>query len=253
MDMETKESLIEKIDYSECVLANMQVYQRLLKEANEHSSACYSWRSEIEKSKKAPVAYEESSKKLNKIVLKVFLFFVCYSLLAVAITYITKGDEDTTYKSVFFIMLAAVFVKYLIKRIIYETVKKPQLLKEADEDIEKAQDRCKEVEKMIADYAATDEWKTALSYVPKDYFYMSALEKFKYYLENGHADNMKEALKLYDEFVHRKKLEKEARRAADNSAEAAEYAKITSEKAANAEFWSLVNAYTTEEIYRKLN
>ena len=64
---------------------------------------------------------------------------------------------------------------------------------------------------------------------------------------------MKEALKLYDEFVHRKKLEKEARRAADNSAEAAEYAKITSEKAANAEFWSLVNAYTTEEIYRKLN
>ena len=129
----------------------------------------------------------------------------------------------------------------------------PQLLKEADADIEKAQDRCKEVEKMIADYAATDEWRTALSYVPKDYFYMSALEKFKYYLENGHADNMKEALKLYDEFVHRKKLEKEARRAADNSAEAAEYAKITSEKAANAEFWSLVNAYTTEEIYRKLN
>lgn len=64
--METRESLIDKIDYSECALANMQVYQRLLKEANEHSSACYSWRSEIEKSKKAPVGFEESSKKIIK-------------------------------------------------------------------------------------------------------------------------------------------------------------------------------------------
>ncbi len=248
--METRESLIEKIDYSECVLANMQVYQRLLSEANEHSSACYSWRSEIEKSKKAPVAYEESSKKQDKIIKKILLFLLLHSLLTYMFAF--TGDFGNVSVAVFFGLLAAVFVKYLIKRIIYETVKKPQLLKEADEDIEKAQDRCKEVEKMIADYAATDEWRTALSYVPKDYFYMSALEKFKYYLENGHADNMKEALKLYDEFVHRKKLEKEARRAADNSAEAAEYAKITSEKAANAEFWSLVNAYTTEEIYRKL-
>lgn len=249
--METKESLIEKIDYSECALANMQVYQRLLKEANEHSSACYSWRSEIEKSKKTPVAYEESSKKQNKIIKKILLFLLLHSLLTYMFAF--TGDFGNVSVAVFFGLLAAVFVKYLIKRIIYETVKKPQLLKEADADIEKAQDRCKEIEKMIADYAATDEWRTALSYVPKDYFYMSALEKFKYYLENGHADNMKEALKLYDEFVHRKKLEKEARRAADNSAEAAEYAKITSEKAASAEFWSLVNAYTTEEIYRKLN
>ena len=249
--METKESLIDKIDYSECVLANMQVYQRLLSEASEHSSACYSWRSEIEKSKKAPVAYEESSKKQNKIIKKIFLFLLLHSLLTYMFAF--TGDFGNVSVAVFFGLLAAVFVKYLIKRIIYETVKKLQLLKEADADIEKAQDRCKKIEKMIADYAATDEWKTALSYVPKDYFYMSALEKFKYYLENGHADNMKEALKLYDEFVHRKKLEKEARRAADNSAEAAEYAKITSEKAANAEFWSLVNAYTTEEIYRKLN
>lgn len=238
--METKESLIDKIDYSECVLANMQVYQRLLSEASEHSSACYSRRSEIEKSKKAPVAYEESSKKQNKIIKKIFLFLLLHSLLTYMFAF--TGDFGNVSVAVFFGLLAAVFVKYLIKRIIYETVKKPQLLKEADADIEKAQDRCKEIEKMIADYAATDEWRTALSYVPKDYFYMSALEKFKYYLENGHADNMKEALKLYDEFVHRKKLEKEARRAADNSAEAAEYAKITSEKAASAEFWSLVNA-----------
>ena len=50
-----------------------------------------------------------------------------------------------------------------------------------------------------------------------DYFYIAAMEKFKYFLVNGHADTMKEAVKLYDEYLHREKLEFEATRTADEA------------------------------------
>lgn len=252
--METKESLIEKIDYSECALKKMNEYLRRRHFIEDvQLSAALRERDEIEKSKIRK--YTNKGAIIYLLIRLASVFGVIYFVPYLLYTYFGFNSIDKAKVMIvtcWIIGGIVLFIANRANRMHYQNVVKPQLLKEADDQIEKVTQKLNAVSKEISDYVATDEWKTALSYVPKDYFYMTALEKFKFYLENGHADNMKEALKLYDEFVHRKKLEKEARRAADNSAEAAEYAKITSEKAASAEFWTLVNAYTTEEIYRKL-
>ncbi len=90
----------------------------------------------------------------------------------------------------------------------------------------------------------------ALEIIPKDYFYVQAVEKFIFFISNGHADSMKEALKEFDNYIHNAKMEEFAEqqyvlaeKTAKASAEAARAAK-------NAEFWSLYNAYLSEKRYR---
>ncbi len=98
----------------------------------------------------------------------------------------------------------------------------------------------------------------AKSLIPPDYFYPTAIDKFIYFIKNGHADNMKEAIKEYDEHLHRQVLEEEARKATANS-EVAAAAAVTSaqkskeiaEKQETIEFWTMYNAYLTEKIINK--
>lgn len=46
----------------------------------------------------------------------------------------------------------------------------------------------------------------AISSIPRDYRCYSAISYFEHLFENGHADSMKEALILYDEYVHRQEM-----------------------------------------------
>ena len=43
--------------------------------------------------------------------------------------------------------------------------------------------------------------------LPQDYRYLDAAKSILFYLENGRADNMKEACNLYEEELHRQKME----------------------------------------------
>lgn len=124
----------------------------------------------------------------------------------------------------------------------------------------------KGVKRKAREYIFSEEWKKAESFLPRDYFYPAAMEKMKFFLINGHADSMKEAVKLYDEYLHREKLEYEAKRAADEAqrtadmsevtaiaaSEASEYAKIIKEQNDSIEFWTRMNTYVTSEIYQTL-
>lgn len=103
--------------------------------------------------------------------------------------------------------------------------------------------------------------------IPQDYLSIDAIDKFLFFLKNGHADTLKEALKLYDEYQHRQKLEMEAMKASASAQDAAMAAAITAAKTAeisqktkeiaknseNTEFWAIYNAAVSEEINNKLN
>ena len=94
--------------------------------------------------------------------------------------------------------------------------------------------------------------------LPSDYCYPQAVQQLRYYFKNGHADTIKEALQLYDNYLHRQRLEDAANRraeaaeaAAHYAAETAESSRITAAKANETAFWSLYNAYLTEKISRR--
>jgi len=81
----------------------------------------------------------------------------------------------------------------------------------------------------------TEEGRYAKGVVPQDYFYRDAVDKFIFYFRNGHADTMKEAVKEYDTYLHRCKLEYEAvrtREAAERTAREAQKAATYAEMAA---------------------
>lgn len=92
----------------------------------------------------------------------------------------------------------------------------------------------------------TDAGQKATALIPQDYFYPQAYERILFYLNNGHADTMKEALREYDQYLHRCKLEYEATRAANASERSAHAAEKTA--AASAE---MANTLATIEQYQE--
>lgn len=86
--------------------------------------------------------------------------------------------------------------------------------------------------------------------LPPDYCYPQAAQQLHYYFKNGHADTLKEALRLYDSYLHRLRLENAANRRAEAAettaglaAEAAENSRIAANKANEAAFWNNYTAY----------
>lgn len=253
--METKRELLEKIEYSESALANMLVYRKKLKDISNDASSYTQTLIAIEKSKK-PLKEQLERKIAKTFAWWVGIYFVLSLVLAAFCTaiHIEIKDIPNVFSTapVYIPACILIFVK-AIKRIRYVKIEKPKLIEEYKEKIDEIEEQALKVENEIKQYAMTEEWRTAVSYIPKDYFYMSALEKMKFYLENGHADTMKEALRLYDEYVHRQKMEYEAKRAADNAAEASEYAKINAEQTESLKFWTEMNTFTNMAIYSKLS
>lgn len=136
----------------------------------------------------------------------------------------------------------------------------PMRIEKCEEEVKEQEKKLATAKRELATYKSSEEWSKAVSYIPKDYFYLSAITKMKSFAANGRADTMKEALTLYEEFLHREKMEYEAKRAADNAemtavaaAEASEYARITAEKAESIEFLTSINAYRTTTIQNNID
>lgn len=100
-------------------------------------------------------------------------------------------------------------------------------IKEKIADLEREK---KAVYTQIDQLLATDQGKFAKEFIPENYFYPEAVSMFIFYFRNGQADTMKEALREYDQYIHRCKLEYEAQR----TAEATERSARASERAARA-------------------
>lgn len=104
----------------------------------------------------------------------------------------------------------------------------------AEEEYQSCIKRIAQVESAISNekvqlqaYMQSEIGTLAQKVIPPDYFYPAAVEKFIYFLRNGHADTMKEAVKEYDEYMHRITLEYEAQLQRENSEKAAAYAKAS--------------------------
>jgi hypothetical protein len=77
--------------------------------------------------------------------------------------------------------------------------------KEAKKDLENAIKRSGELQKRIE--VIIHEKKEIISIIPEKYRYPLAVNFFAEVLENGRADSMKEAMNLYEEQLHRWKME----------------------------------------------
>lgn len=251
--METREELIQKIEYSEMALEQMQVYRKKIMAIDDDTRIYEQLVMDVTKSKK-PLDWEtdgfiEKSIKMSR---KVGLFLVIWVLICYLLRWLFSVELTEYSNQVLCTMIGIVVCIKVIKRILYLTVEKPKLIRDYRKEIDQLQEQSLTAEKEMKQYAATEEWQTAVSYIPKDYFYMTALKKMKFFLENGHADTMKETLRLYDEYLHRQKMEYEATRAADHAEEASEYARIQTEQTESLKFWTEMNALTNMAIYNKL-
>lgn len=259
--METKEELLQKIEYSETALATMQTYRQMQKHTDNNISICRRCLMDVEKSSKPlDEQNEDFFDKCKKAAKPIGWGFGIYTVLAfvVIVCCMASGTNPMPYVYTIFYTTAVVVAgvsifKKVKKRSCYLTIDKPKLIKEYEEEIARLQEQSSNIDTKIKQYATTSEWITAVSYIPKDYFYVSAVEKIKFFLENGHADTMKEALLLYDEYLHRKKMEYEAKRAADNAEEASEYARINAEQTESLKFLTEMNLMTNVAIYKKLS
>ncbi len=145
---------------------------------------------------------------------------------------------------------------------IYDKITADGVRSLADSYKEKEEEATLEYRRAIAElklHMESDEAKLTRALVPPDYYYPAAVDKFIYYLRNGHADNMKEAVRMYDEFLHRQVMEEEARKVTANTEAAAEAATISAQKSIelvqkqeSVEFWTLYNACQLENINNKL-
>lgn len=74
-----------------------------------------------------------------------------------------------------------------------------KIINECKKKMEETQNRCAEIVKAI--------YPQLQHFVPKDYWYSSALFTMASYFRNGRAHSMKEAINLYEEEMHRLRME----------------------------------------------
>ena len=133
-------------------------------------------------------------------------------------------DPGTIYLT--FILVPTVpFVSILLIR--SRVVKEARAQEQADfmRDADLLDSRIQADFRQITAVLESDRGIYAKNHIPEDYFYPEAVAMFQYYIRNGQADSMKEALREYDQYLHRCRLEYQATRAAsasERSASAAE-------------------------------
>lgn len=125
-------------------------------------------------------------------------------------------DPGTIYLT--FILVPTVpFVSILLIR--SRIVKKARAQEQADfmRDADLLDSRIQADFRQITAVLESDRGIYAKNHIPEDYFYPEAVAMFQYYIRNGQADSMKEALREYDQYLHRCRLEYQATRAASAS------------------------------------
>lgn len=141
-------------------------------------------------------------------------------------------------------IIVSVLLLFRDKRITKNFKKKQDKeIEEIDTEIGKTTENIQMCFYAIKDKIEIPDGQYVLSYIPKDYFYPAAIERFLFYIRNGHANSMKEAVKEYDQYIHRCKMEYEAtrtatateqtRNAAERTAAASEQIVVSAERLAN--------------------
>ena len=111
-------------------------------------------------------------------------------------------DPGTIYLT--FILVPTVpFVSILLIR--SRVVKEARAQEQADfmRDADLLDSRIQADFRQITAVLESDRGIYAKNHIPEDYFYPEAVAMFQYYIRNGQADSMKEALREYDQYLHR--------------------------------------------------
>lgn len=261
--MDTREELIAKIEFSENALKKMNSLESNIKKLEKEEKKLKNEDDKIGSGKLPEDALDLIGMCIKGLLAGGFIG----ALIGILIELIFGNSDFLEYLVVFGGAAIGILIPIIkqIRAVDYRKNIFPKELAEMDKKLEEIRAKIKEAEKTAGEYIFSDEFSKAESYVPRDYFYLSAIKKMKYFLVNGHADTMKEALKLYDEQLHREKLEYEAKRAADEARRAAdmseatavaasetmEYAKIIKEQNDSIEFWTRMNTIMEAETYRK--
>lgn len=210
--------------------------------------------------------YKESGKNpkdRGKLYGGILFFPIIYGLSAIFSPIIFNFVDESSGVAVvaaMVVLVAAIFLSVLTSKYISKRSNK-QFWEEVEEGIKHCQETlprlnadAKANEKEIEKLLDSTEAKLVAKVIPPDYCDIDAVEKMIYFLQNGHADTLKEAIHEYDNYVHNQKMEVSAARQAEAaeatlsySQQTAEAAQRTARAAEGAEFWALYNAYLNEK------
>ncbi|MBE6626790.1 MAG: hypothetical protein E7628_06390 [Ruminococcaceae bacterium] len=257
--MEARDELIEKLEMAKVTINEAASLRRKVKEQKE--SIKYT-ESIINMYKGDSFYVLGAILKAVKYVLMVIVGMFLLRLLLVFIPFIGQWDllEKLWYSPIFYIGLVIVAT---ILSLIICIVKDRQAKTNLPKWIEIHESETKELKELnckLEALAVSENAQMARSIVPPDYFYIEAIDKFIYFLRNGHAVDLREAVRLYDEYVHRNNMEKEAYKAAESAKQAAAAAndiakntKDIADRQEHIEFWTIYNASLSEDIKNKMN
>lgn len=263
------ETLLEKLSFSEKALRKMVALQNGEKEATQKVEEIESELSNMES--------RVGSSITGDVILGCVGFIVCIVIFFISrlvgkfIEFVCRGIFDGFNPNIFVgvvtgiaLVIAIIFIVSTVRYSIEDKQTLPERIERKKEELIEAKRKLVAINSELMTLKKSEDWSKAVSYIPKDYFNFTAIAKMKSFAANGRAETMKEAISLYEEFLHREKLEHEAermaneaqraadeaRRAADNSeitassaTQAAEYAKITADKIDDIELEMIINKY----------
>lgn len=262
--MVTREELMERLKLSENAIRKMTVLNNNLKQCNEEMEEI---QKKIKQDKDMTVGVYIGITIFTTALAGVAAFFI--SRLIVRILKVVFPISVSVQDKIILIVtgIACLIALLFGIALILDARDAPKRIAKWEEELADKKQKQVSLKNELKEYKGSVEWSKAVSYIPKDYFYLSAIEKIRSFVKNGRADTMKEALDLYEEFLHREKMEYEARRAADEAEraadnaemtaiaaqEATEYAKITAEKAQSMEYLAQMNAYRTTTVQNNVD
>lgn len=195
--------------------------------------------------------------KNPSVIIGLILAFPLIYAMSYVLTYL--GFEVNNFTAILAFVIA-IIIDAIITRVI-SVRSDEQFMEETCEEIKKAEEILSRINTGIRSddvkleyQLGTPEAQLVKEIIPPDYRKAKIIEKFIFFIKNGHADTIKEAVREYDNYIHNLKLEQSAKRQAEAAEaslavgqQAAEAAERAAKAAQGAEFWSLYNAYLNEK------
>lgn len=141
---------------------------------------------------------ERKAKKSRRVLLSIFTGYIGVIVVNQLPIPIYGG-----LRGILWIAFGVLFYQYAKKRLVQQQQK-------IDAKRQSIMPRIDEISKEVYDISTNN--AEAIDKLPRDYRYYNAVSHFEHTLANGQADSMKEAISLYEEFLHRCRLEADSAR-----------------------------------------
>ena len=197
-------------------------------------------RAEIEEMKKKEIKKQEKRKILFSMILDFPKVFIITCIICLIMGLSNKSLDIEIKKIMLLVILPCITIGVLILILIRIRikVKEKQRKNNLQIEIEKLDGQLPDLQKKIEE--ASNKFNAFLL-IPYDYCSTYAMTTMLNFIDNKRADTWKEVTALYEEHIHRSKMENNARITAENSILQAEYARQNR----NAARWAAAGAWAT--------